>query len=127
MSMVYDASALLAWLRAEPGGERVEAMTGPRLVSAVNLAEVVQRLHRDYGSEAVREAIAALALTVIPVDAQLAEQAGFMARQTATAGLSLADRFCLALARQLGLPALTADRIWLSIGPQLGVIVQSVR
>jgi ribonuclease VapC len=122
MSMVYDASALLAWLRAEPGGERVEAM-----VSAVNLAEVVQRLHRDYGSEAVREAIAALALTVIPVDAQLAEQAGFMARQTATAGLSLADRFCLALARQLGLPALTADRIWLSIGPQLGVIVQSVR
>ena len=29
-----------------------------------------------------------------------------------SAGLSLGDRACLALAQQLNLPAITADRVW---------------
>jgi ribonuclease VapC len=127
MSMVHDASAVLAWMRAEPGGDVVEAVGGPRLISAINLAEVVQRLHRDHHPEAVRQAIAAVGLTVIPADGPLAMAAGLMAQEAAAAGLSLGDRFCLALARQLGLPALTADRIWLTVAPRLGVVVQSVR
>jgi PIN domain nuclease of toxin-antitoxin system len=127
MTMVHDASAVLALLYDEPGADAVEAVPGPRLISAVNLAEVVQRLHRDFETAAVKDAVAALGLTVIAADGPLAMRAGLMARETVAAGLSLGDRFCLALAQQLGLPALTADRVWLAVGPALGVVVQSVR
>lgn len=44
-------------------------------------------------------------------------EAGFLRRGTRQAGLSLGERACLALAMQLGVPALTADRSWLSIAP----------
>jgi PIN domain nuclease of toxin-antitoxin system len=40
-------------------------------------------------------------------------------------GLSLADRACLALAKQRGLPVLTADRIWQTL--DLGVAVVLIR
>jgi PIN domain nuclease of toxin-antitoxin system len=40
-------------------------------------------------------------------------------------GLSLGDRVCLALARHLGLPAITSDRAWVGL---LGdVTVQAIR
>ncbi|MBI3977092.1 MAG: hypothetical protein HY331_02795 [Chloroflexi bacterium] len=46
----------------------------------------------------------------VDFDADLAYQAGLLHPATRQAGLSLGDRACLALARRLGLPALTADR-----------------
>ena len=46
---------------------------------------------------------------------------------TRTAGLSLGDRACLALAAELGAPALTADRSWTGIAEAAGVAVQVVR
>jgi len=45
---------------------------------------------------------------------------------TKSAGLSLGDRSCLALARRLGLPVLTADRAWADL-PRLGVTVRLLR
>ncbi len=43
VNRVLDASALLAWLREEPGAEYVErALDGAR-ISAVNLSEVLQK------------------------------------------------------------------------------------
>jgi ribonuclease VapC len=44
---------------------------------------------------------------------------------TKSVGLSLGDRACLALAQRLGLPAMTADRIWQQV--QIGVVVQLIR
>jgi PIN domain nuclease of toxin-antitoxin system len=44
---------------------------------------------------------------------------------TRTAALSLADRACFALARQLDAPVLTADRLWSSIA--VGVEVRLIR
>ena len=46
---------------------------------------------------------------------------------TRAAGLSLGDRTCLALAAELGAPALTADRSWTGIAEAAGVAVQAVR
>jgi PIN domain nuclease of toxin-antitoxin system len=40
-------------------------------------------------------------------------------------GLSLADRACLALAKRLDLPVVTADRDW--AGLDLGITVQLIR
>lgn len=44
---------------------------------------------------------------------------------TRSAGLSLGDRACVALARRLALPALTADRAW--TGLDLGVELHQIR
>lgn len=43
------------------------------------------------------------------------------------AGLSLGDRFCLALARRDGLPALTADKQWHTVADAAGVAVTVIR
>jgi ribonuclease VapC len=54
-----------------------------------------------------------------------AYQVGLLRPLTRHAGLSLGDRACLALAKQLGLPALTTDRIWEHVA--IGVPVQVIR
>ena len=50
MAVVLDASAVLAWVRDEPGGDRVmSAVQHGALVSAVNWAEVLTRLVQSSG------------------------------------------------------------------------------
>ena len=46
---------------------------------------------------------------------------------TAEAGLSLGDRFCLALARRDGLPAWTSDQNWKKIADAVEVKVVTIR
>ncbi len=57
-----------------------------------------------------------------PVDAVVVAE---LRPVTRSVGLSLGDRFCLALGRRLGLPVLTADRAWSAL--VVGVDVQVVR
>ena len=45
----------------------------------------------------------------------------------ASAGLSLGDRACLALATELGASAVTADRGWSAVAGPAGVSVQVIR
>ena len=45
--------------------------------------------------------------------------------RTRSAGLSLADRACLALASRLGVPAVTADRAWTTL--DVGVEIVCIR
>lgn len=47
---VLDASALLAWLRDEPGADAVEPLLEQAHVSAVNWCETAQKLLRDGGN-----------------------------------------------------------------------------
>ena len=60
-------------------------------------------------------------------DLTAALAAGHPRPATRSAGLSLADRACLALAKTLGLPALTADRSWLGVADAVGVGVELIR
>jgi ribonuclease VapC len=46
---------------------------------------------------------------------------------TRSAGLSLADRLCLALARRLKAKVLTADRAWTLVAEPLGLDVGLIR
>lgn len=68
-----------------------------------------------------------LDITVLPVGQELAEGAARLRGLSREAGLSLGDRFCLALARSLGVPALTTDRAWKDIAKPAGVKVEFVR
>lgn len=110
---VFDASALLAFLRGEDGADRVE----DRLVfgghcSAANWSEVAQKViaspRGDWTS--ARALLLDFGLDVEPVtevDANLAARLRVRGE-----GLSLADRLCLALADRLSADVVTADSAW---------------
>ena len=94
-------------------------------ISTVNLSEVIARLaERDMPESDIRQALDGLSLEVVPFVEGHAYIAGMLRPQTAKAGLSLGDRACLALAVELQLPAMTADRAWadLPVGIEVTVI-----
>lgn len=123
---VLDASAVLAILNDEPGAEEVAAVLKSAAVSAVNLSEVVGKLADDGVAEAAtRDALDELHLRVVPFDRDQAFAAGSFRPVTRRAGLSLADRACIALAQQLDVPALTTDRRWAEL--QLPITLRVIR
>jgi len=125
---VLDASAVIALMRREPGHEKVtECLLGsPAKISAVNLTEVVAKLAQEgWREDAIRGDVLIEALDDVDFDKDLAFAAGLLRPVTMRAGLSLADRACLALAQRLGLPAVTADRSWTTL--QLPITVQCIR
>lgn len=120
---VLDASAILAHVLDEPGGEKARDSFDEGVVSAVNLSEVVARLVRDGVPETTAIAqVADYDFTVRGATRSQAESAGALATHKP---LSLGDRFCVALASELNLPVVTADRIWASLG--LPVPVELIR
>jgi PIN domain nuclease of toxin-antitoxin system len=125
---VIDASAILALLLDEPGARRVEAVLADSAVTTINLSEVVGYYARGGADEAgIRRMLDALPCERVPFDEELAYAAGMLVPRTRSAGLSLGDRACLALAAQLGVPAMTADRPWLDIAGAVGVTVELIR
>ena len=127
-SVVLDASALLALLKGEPGGMKVASVIADAAISVVNLSEVVSHFVRaGMPAEEVEDMLDALPLTLISADAPLAWEAGRLRDVTAEAGLSLGDRFCLALAKRDGLPAWTADKVWKSIAGAANTKVVLIR
>ena len=112
---VFDASALLAILFIEPGGDRASGMLeeGDAVVGAVNQAEVVARLmDRGVGRDEADLAWRSLRIEVLPFTAELALASGLLRPGTRALGLSLGDRCCLALAQSLNAEVVTADRPW---------------
>jgi ribonuclease VapC len=124
--IVLDASALIAVLREEPGAATVEAVLDAAAVSTVSLSEVQAKLvERGTPAELAWSWLLDLDLAVIDFDAAQARMAGDLRYLTRARGLSLGDRACLALARALGVPAMTADRAW--AGLKVGIEIRSVR
>lgn len=121
---VLDASALIALLWEEPGAEAVEPLLGRSVVSSVNWAEVLQR-YRAHGVEIAgkRESVEALGIEISDFTAEDGEIVAELWPPTRNAGLSLADRSCLALARRLRLPAYTADRAWRKVDVGVDVVL----
>ena len=100
---VVDASAVLAFLQGEDGGALVEEALGAGAVTgAANWSEVAQKVlahGRDWSL--ARALLLSFDLRVEPAP---------------PGGLSLGDRFCLALGARLGREVLPADRAWGSDG-----------
>lgn len=109
--IVLDASAVLAYLRQEPGSGAVRDAIGESSMSTANWSEVLQKA-LQYGLDPirVRGLLLARGLTVEPVTIEDAEAAAFLWGRRRH--LALGDRLCLALAQRLGCDALTADRAW---------------
>jgi ribonuclease VapC len=132
VTAVLDASALLALLKGEPGAERVaEALERGAYLSAVNLAEVLSKL-ADWGEDPAEAqarmaqvGLLGAAVEVLPFTGEDALEVARLRALTRAHGLSFGDRACLALARRLGLPALTAERAWAEL--DLGIPAEVLR
>jgi ribonuclease VapC len=125
--VVFDASAILAVSNGERGSERVIERSHDAVMSSVNVAEVYARLLRAGVPQAnIDDGLTSLVTTVVPFDPEMARTVGEIHAATRFLGLSLADCACLAVARQLDLPALTTDRVWAELRLP-GVIVELIR
>lgn len=126
-SVVLDASAVLALVRDEPGADKVGPHVGRAALSAVNLQEVIKELLLSgLDAATIRELLDELRLDVRVHDVDAAYAAAGLHAQTRQFGRGLGDRSCLALAMQLGVPALTADREWKKVKVK-GLKVEHIR
>lgn len=128
MTVVLDASAVLALLLDEPGAAKVAGVLAGAQMSAANYAEVFTH-YAKLGSikSDIEDVVDGLPIEIVPVDGDLAKDAGMLRPLTIEAGLSLGDRCCLALARRSGLPAWTADKQWKLVAAAVGVKVTQIR
>ncbi len=118
---VLDASAVLALLFDEPGAETVADMIADgAAMSTVTHAEVGTVLIRN-GRNPNALALVAAQVLVEPFNVADAETAAALIAQGATLGLSLGDRACLALAKRLRAPALTAERVWAQLDADIEI------
>jgi ribonuclease VapC len=129
---VLDASALLAYLNREAGGEFVADLLGVGVsISAVNFAEVLSTAaDRGVEPEQLIDGLTEVgvlngALSLEPFTAADASTVATLRHATRHAGLSLGDRACLALARRLDAPAVTADAAWADV--DVGVEIRLIR
>jgi PIN domain nuclease of toxin-antitoxin system len=128
ITAVLDASALLAMLKDEPGGERIRPVLRSAAMTTVNFGEVVGFYARRGAVEPdIRRLLQRLPVAKIAFDEELAYAVGLLLPQTSAAGLSFADRACLALARRLAVRAMTADRSWSRIATAVGVEIELIR
>ncbi len=112
---VLDASVVLAVLQEEEGTHIAEPHMEGGYLSVVNLVEVMTRLV-DSGKSAgdAEQLVSALDVELVDFGFADAIRATELRETTASAGLSLGDRACLALGQRLQKPVLTGDRAWKS-------------
>jgi ribonuclease VapC len=110
---VLDASALIAFLRREPGADKVAEVLANSCISAVNLAETLGKMV-EHGKplEATSYQVERLRIAVIPFEEEQARIAASLWKQTRSVGMSLGDRACIALALKTSLPAFTTEAAW---------------
>lgn len=108
--ILLDASAVLAFLRDEPGADLVHDVLegGGAILSSVTWAELVFKARR------LAMAVPGDLLLLVDVHPFSLDHANASTDFTLP-GLSLGDRCCLAVARALDVPVLTADRLWAAV------------
>jgi len=127
-AVIIDASAILAAILGEAGGDAVFDMLDEATVSTVNVAEVyTYAAINELPTEAIDAFFADTGIEIAPFDQQQAIAPGQLASITRKAGLSLGDRSCLALATLRRAEVLTADRPWEQIADATGLTITLLR
>ncbi len=114
-TILYDASALLAYIFGENGKEKVyHALKNESgYITTVNLSETATKMLREgFTEKEMRATLPNLGLQIIDIDEGMSYDAAILDAQTRQYGLSLGDRLCLVAARRWGYTVYTADTIW---------------
>ena len=143
VTVVLDASALLAYWLDEPGADVVTARVGGEgaSISAANFAEAVTklvdrrpqlatelpnlpgRMPHDVAASLPGLPLAGGAISVEPFTIADALSCAKLRPETRQFGLSLGDRACLVLGQRMSAPVLTADRSWSSLSVEVEVVI----
>ena len=130
MIHVMDASALLAVSKGEAGFEVVMEIlrTQDCVISSVNMAEVATRL-LDMGlpEHELERGCAQFGVEVIDFNLEHSMACAKLRPLTKSAGLSLGDRACLALAQLMQGTAVTADHAWQAVRSTVDVKILQIR
>lgn len=111
--IVVDASALLAAIHNEKGGDFVKSRIDHCVISTVNWSEVLQKLERaDANVSKIEQGLKALGLSIVDFTEDDAKNCASLWLPSKKLGLSLADRACLATGLRLKSDVITADRVW---------------
>lgn len=122
MSVVHDASSLLAVAFREPGGEVARFALRGSLVSSVNWSEVIQKVQaQGKDTRQLAQLYIGLGVTIVPFGGLDAERTASLYGETRAFGLSLGDRACLALGLETGREVYTADTRWTEIPLEIKV------
>lgn len=123
---MLDASAVLAMMLGETGGDQVRERLGSSQISTVNLSEVVAKLQEGgVPDEVITSSLAELNFDVLAFDQSQAVRAGLLRASTRSNGLSLGDRACLSAAESCNAVAVTTDRAWGKL--ELDIVVEVLR
>jgi ribonuclease VapC len=123
---MLDASAVLAMMLGEDGGNQVRERLASSQISAVNLSEVVAKLQGGgVPDEVITSSLAELNFDVIEFNQSQAVRAGLLRASTRSNGLSLGDRACLSAAESCNAVAVTTDRAWGKL--ELDIVVEVLR
>ncbi len=130
MMYVMDASALLALMQGERGGDVVNDLIVEHecVASSVNIVEVGTRLvDKGLAPAQLARTLKELDVQTIDFDLEQALLAASLRLATRQAGLSLGDRACLALAQLMNGTAVTSDSAWQDVADIVGVKVLMIR
>jgi len=122
---VLDASALLAWIQGEPGGDYVaNLLTQECKLSAVNLTELVTKLidNNHTAPQNLGQQLRTLGIEICAFNEAQAISSGMLRKQTRAKGLSLGDRACLSLAMELQAVVLTGDKVWQELNLPIEIV-----
>jgi PIN domain nuclease of toxin-antitoxin system len=114
MIYVLDASAIIAWLRNEPGADVVDNaikdLNSQCIAHAINLCEVYYDAHRKTGEEHAESVISDL-VAVGVIERNDFDQTFWkdVGKLKAGGGISIPDCFAITLTNRLGGALLTSD------------------
>ncbi len=128
MSFTLDASAILAMLLDEPGGDYVYSHLNASQISVVNLSEVYATLiDGGMAFEDAQAIVDPLPFRIRTFRDAHALQTARLRPLTKKLGLSLGDRACIAQAMLNELPILTADRRMAEAKSLLDIDIRLIR
>jgi ribonuclease VapC len=123
-NVAIDASALIAFLRSEPGADVVQRYLRGSIISAISLSEVFEKTpNLDQSGDRVLALLRNWQVTVVPFEAEQAAIAARIKSMIGNPDISFADRACLAVAQSSSVPALTANRTWMSLSIEAEIIL----
>jgi PIN domain nuclease of toxin-antitoxin system len=115
-------------MQGEPGSSTVAKALPGALLSMVNFAEVISKLHeRGMPTLKAQEAVANLGVRLTEFSEQQAKLVGDLRPLTRSFGLSLGDRACLALGKLSDATILTTESVWPKLAIVVGAKIQVIR